>query len=149
MTRWIRVAVDLAGITGFGATQSDTPFNQEQKLAELKAKIAGKENTPAEEVFKNIQLFRGQPASRVLRVMELGYTRSLGVICTHCHVADEWEKEGKPAKQVTREMAAMVQRINGELLKQIHNLKSESPTVNCTTCHRGQLRPALSLPPRP
>ena len=155
MRRFIRVAVMVAGVSGLAAEerevvrqQADTPFNQEEKLAQLKARIAGKENTPAEEVSKNIQLFRGQPASRVLRVMETGYTRSLGVTCTHCHVADEWEKEDKPTKQVTRDMAAMTQKINNDLLKQVKNLKSESPTVNCTTCHRGQVRPALGLPPR-
>jgi hypothetical protein len=58
-----------------------------------------------------------------------------------------WEKEDKPQMQVTRDMAALVGKINNDLLKQIKNLKTESPTVNCTTCHRGQVRPALNLPP--
>ena len=42
-------------------------------------------------------------------------------------------------------MAAMSKTINGELLKGIKNLKSEAPTINCTTCHRGQVVPALDL----
>jgi hypothetical protein len=41
----------------------------------------------------------------------------------------------------------MVGKINGEMLKNIKNLKSENPVVNCTTCHRGQVKPALNLPP--
>ncbi len=46
-------------------------------------------------------------------------------------------------------MVAMVGKINGELLKNIQSLKSESPTINCTTCHRGQVKPALNLPAPP
>jgi hypothetical protein len=36
-------------------------------MAKLKAKIAGSENKPAEEVFKNVKMFKGAPASRLLR----------------------------------------------------------------------------------
>jgi len=126
--------------------QESKPFDQQQQLQELTKRIAGQENKPAEEVFKNIQLLKGVPAGRLLRVMEIGYSKSLGVNCAHCHVLDQWEKDDKPAKQITREMAAMVRTINGDLLKKIKNLKSETPTVNCTTCHRGQVKPALNLP---
>src|ERR1051326_4324164 len=69
-------------------TQDGKSFDQQQKLQELAKRIAGQENKPAEEVFKNIQLLKGMPAGRLLRVMELGYGRSLGVDCTHCHVVD-------------------------------------------------------------
>ena len=127
-------------------TQTETPFDQAQALAKLRASIAGKENEPAEKVFKNIQWLKGAPAGRLLRVMELGYSRSLGVTCTHCHVPDAFEKDDKPTKQVARDMAAMVGAINNQHLKQIKNLKSETPVVNCTTCHRGQTKPALNLP---
>ena len=127
-------------------TQTEKPFDQAQALAKLRESIAGKENEPAEKVFKNIQLLKGIPAARLLRIMELGYSRSLGVTCTHCHVPGEWEKDDKPTKQIARDMAAMVTAINTQHLKQIKNLKSENPVVNCTTCHRGQIKPALNLP---
>jgi hypothetical protein len=78
--------------------------------------------------------------------MEIAYSRSLGVNCTHCHVPDKWESDEKPTKQIAREMSAMVLRINGDLLKPIKNLKSENPVINCTTCHRGEVKPALNLP---
>ena len=129
--------------------QTEKPFDQAQALADLRKSIAGKENEPAEKVFKNIQLLKGFPAARLLRVMEMGYSRSLGVTCTHCHVPGEWEKEDKPTKQIAREMAAMVTTINNQHLKQIKNLKSETPVINCTTCHRGQTKPALNLPEPP
>jgi hypothetical protein len=46
-------------------------------------------------------------------------------------------------------MSAMVNAINNQHLKQIKNLKSEQPVINCTTCHRGQTKPALNLPEPP
>jgi photosynthetic reaction center cytochrome c subunit len=126
-------------------SQDDKGLDQRQKLADLMKQIAGKENLPAEQVFKNIQMFKGVPAARLLRIMELGYSRSLGVNCAHCHVVDQWDKDDKQAKQIAREMAKMSQTINDDLLKNIKNLKGPNPVVNCTTCHRGQVKPALNL----
>jgi hypothetical protein len=140
-----QISGDAAGsdlLTG----QEEKRFDQAQKLAELRKQISGKENQPAEQVFKNIQILKGFPAARLLRVMELGYSRSLGVNCEHCHVVDQWEKDDKPTKPIAREMAKMVQTINNDLLKNIKNLKGPDPVVNCTTCHRGQTKPALNLP---
>ena len=152
------LAVTALGIRSFGptigraqtsqdpATQTAKPFDQAAALENLRKAIAGQENKPAEEVFKNIQMLKGMPAGRLLRVMEMGYARSLGVNCTHCHVADAWEKEDKPTKQIAREMHAMVGVINDGQLKKIKNLKGPNSIVNCTTCHRGQTKPALNLP---
>ncbi len=127
-------------------SQSDKPFDQAQALADLRKAIAGQENKPAGEVFKNIKMLNTMPAGRLLRVMEMGYAKSLGIDCTHCHVAAQWEKEDKPTKQIARDMAAMAANINNEQLKKIKNLKSAEPVINCTTCHRGQIKPALNLP---
>src|SRR4051812_14945742 len=55
--------------------------------------IQGRTKEPAETVFKNIKSLKGVPAGRVVAIMNLGYSQSLGVSCTHCHVAGEWEKE--------------------------------------------------------
>ena len=107
--------------------------------------IAGREDAPAESVFKNIKMLRGVPAGRLVRIMNLGYGRSLGVSCTYCHVADKWESEEKEKKQVARDMSALVGKLNGELLPAIAHLDSPKPIVNCTTCHRGQRKPALNL----
>jgi hypothetical protein len=133
---------------GFQTTpnQNDKPFDQAQALIDLRKAIAGQENKPAGEVFKNIQMLKAIPAGRLLKIMELGYAKSLGVNCTHCHVAGEWEKEDKPTKQIARDMAAMVAVINNDQLKKIKNLKGPDPIINCTTCHRGQTKPALNLP---
>ncbi len=121
-------------------------FDQNKKIAELAKQISGKEDKPAGEVFKNVQMLKAVPAGRLLKIMELGYSKSLGVNCAHCHVVDQWDKDDKPTKQITREMIKMAAAINNDYLKNIKNLKSPNPIVNCTTCHRGQTKPALNMP---
>lgn len=127
-------------------TPAAATFDQAAALATLREQIKGKEKEPASSVFKNVQTMKTVPAGRLLAIMEFGYARSLGINCTHCHTPEKWESDDKPQKQIARDMSAMVGRINGELLKGIKNLKSESPTVNCTTCHRGEVKPALNMP---
>lgn len=127
-------------------TPSPAEFDQKAALAKLREQIKGKEKEPASAVFKNIQTMKDRPAGQLLAVMEFGYSRSLGVTCTHCHVPEKWESEEKPQKQIARDMSTMVGKLNGDVLKNIKNLKSAAPTVNCTTCHRGQIIPALNLP---
>lgn len=119
-------------------------FN-EDKVAELEKQIVGKEEQPAEAVFKNIKILTGVPAGRLLKIMQMGYSRSLGTSCAHCHVPGQWEKDDKVPKQIARDMSKMAHTINLELLKNIDGLKDRDPIVNCTTCHRGQLKPALNL----
>lgn len=127
-------------------TPAPAEFDQKAALAKLREQIKGKEKEPASTVFKNIQTMKDRPAGQLLAVMEFGYSRSLGVTCTHCHVPDKWESEDKPQKQVARDMSALVGKLNGDLLMNIKNLKSAAPTINCTTCHRGEVKPALNLP---
>ena len=128
------------------AAAASPQFDNAAALARLREQIKGKEQLPSTEVFKNIQtpFIKSLPAGRVLSVMEIAYARSLGVGCNHCHVSDKWESDENPKKQIARDMAAMMATINGQLLKNIKNL-SQNPAINCTTCHRGQVKPALSL----
>jgi hypothetical protein len=121
-------------------------LERERYVAEVRQQIAGKETLPASQVFKNVKTMGDMPAARLLAVMNIGYGKSLGVSCTHCHVAGEWDKEDKTQKQTARDMSAMAARINNELLKNIPNLKGPNAVVNCTTCHRGQVKPALNIP---
>lgn len=110
------------------------------------AKIAGRENEPAEQVFKNIQSMKGTPAGRFVRVMNMGYSRALGVACTHCHFGPDYSSDEKRPKRAAREMMAMNRMIN-ERLRSLQNLegKPEETFVNCTTCHRGQVDPNAGL----
>ncbi|MEO6977381.1 MAG: hypothetical protein ABI113_03350, partial [Mucilaginibacter sp.] len=52
---------------------------------ELRLAIKGKENMPADSVFKNIKLLKGVPAGKLIAIMNFGYSNSLGVSCSHCH----------------------------------------------------------------
>jgi hypothetical protein len=119
-------------------------FN-EAKVAEIEKQIVGKENQPAEAVFKNIKFLTGVPAGRFLQIMQIGYSRALGTSCAHCHVPGQWEKDDKTPKLIARDMSKMARTIISDLLPNIDGLKGRNPRVNCTTCHRGHLKPALDL----
>jgi ketosteroid isomerase-like protein len=128
-----------------GVAQETAGSALEQKLAEVARQIAGREGQPAEEVFKNIRRLQGIEAARLLRAMN-SWSRALGVSCAHCHVVDQWEKDERAAKQTAREMVGLTRTISNDLLKNISGLKSQTPAVTCTTCHRGQLKPETQLP---
>lgn len=143
---WFVLAAAAIAIAPARAQVPEVPFDQAKALADLRKSIEGKEDQPAVDVFMNIKQYKGVTAERLLRIMEFGFTRSLGVDCTHCHVPGRWESDEKGAKETARAMSAMMTAINGEYLKNIPTLKGANPSVNCTTCHRGQKRPALELP---
>src|SRR5262245_45377138 len=67
------------------AASPDAKALQEEALSALKQRIAGHENEPAETVFKNIELLRGRPASRLPGMMS-ALTGLVGLTCTDCHV---------------------------------------------------------------
>ena len=143
---WCALAVLVVTASPASAQTPAVPFDQAKALAELRKSIEGKEDQQAVDVFMNIKQYKGVTAERLLRIMEFGFSRSLGVTCTHCHVPGEWESDEKGAKDTARAMSAMVSAINNEYLKNIATLNSANPSVNCTTCHRGQKRPALEMP---
>jgi hypothetical protein len=113
----------------------------------LLSRIAGKENAPAESVFKNIKVMKGIPAGRFLNIMNKGFGNSLGVGCGHCHVmGGKWDSDDKKNKQIARDMWQMTGTINNDLLAKIPNLDEDNRVVNCTTCHRGDTTPATQMP---
>ncbi|HEX5758094.1 MAG TPA: c-type cytochrome [Thermoanaerobaculia bacterium] len=125
------------------------PFDEAQAIARLKQQIAGKENEPAGSVFKNVQVLGAVPAGRLLGIMKIGYAGSLGVTCTHCHVAGDWGSDDNAHKRIARQMSLMTRELNEKTLPAIPELAGKEPRVNCTTCHRGQEKPALSLEEEP
>ncbi|HET9637028.1 MAG TPA: c-type cytochrome [Gemmatimonadaceae bacterium] len=104
--------------------------------------IASRENQPAESVFKNIKIFKGVPAGRLVNIMNNGFGRSLGVSCGFCHVPGKWDLDDKEEKNTARLMFAMVQTINRDYISKVpHDSTGPQPVVNCFTCHRGEPRP--------
>jgi hypothetical protein len=123
----------------FSASPGEAP-----EMKQLLAEIAGKEKLPAKQVFKNVKLLGDIPAERLLRIMDIGYSQALGISCDHCHVEDRWEADEKRPKRAAREMILMTSEINHQLGK-MEEIDTGDATVNCTTCHRGYVKPALQM----
>ena len=128
-----------------GAALDSANFDTAKAIAELEASIKGRENAPAESVWKNVKGFKGMPAGRLLKVMDMGFSKSLGVNCLHCHSPKDYASDDKRPKRVAREMMAFSRAVNTQL-REVKELESKEPAINCTTCHRGQVKPALNLP---
>jgi hypothetical protein len=90
-------------------------------------------NAKAEQRFKNIQSFRGQPAREIVPAMQF-ISASLGVDCDFCHVQSGFEKDDKPEKNAARKMIAMMRDINNRNF-------GGANTVTCVTCHQGHAMP--------
>ena len=121
---------------------SVTAARRDSGAANVLRSIAGRENQPAESVFKNIKIFKGVPAGRLVNIMNNGFGRSLGVSCGFCHVPGKWDLDDKEEKNTARLMFAMVQTINRDYISKVPvDSGSPSPVVNCMTCHRGMPKP--------
>ena len=121
---------------------SVTAARRDSGAANVLRSIAGRENMPAESVFKNIKIFKGVPAGRLVNIMNNGFGRSLGVSCGFCHVPGKWDLDDKEEKNTARLMFAMVQTINRDYISKVPvDSGGPRPVVNCFTCHRGNSRP--------
>ncbi|HTK82475.1 MAG TPA: photosynthetic reaction center cytochrome c subunit family protein [Bacteroidota bacterium] len=118
----------------------------QQMFDKMNKAIEGKADSPAVNVFQNIQVWKQMPAGRLLGMMR-GWTRNLGVDCSHCHVIDQWEKDDKAPKLTARAM----DKFRDDVTAMVRNIKSitdEHASVSCWTCHRGQPVPE-TFAPRP
>jgi photosynthetic reaction center cytochrome c subunit len=86
-----------------------------------------------EQVFKDIQVFKGVPASDLIPAMEF-MAASLKVTCTGCHTANDYAANTR-AKDDARKMVLMQRDINEKWF----NGKLE---VTCMSCHNGKDHPA-------
>ena len=120
---------------------SVTAARRDSGAAMVLRSIAGRENQPAESVFKNIKIFKGVPAGRLVNIMNMGFGRSLGVSCGFCHVLGKWDLDDKQEKNTARIMIAMVGTINRDYLAKVPVDSGPPPTASCFTCHRGMPRP--------
>ena len=138
-----QVSADLAPAIRSG---SENPHQAENDrlMKEVMASIAGREREAAGLVFENVEneALKKIPAQRFLRIMNMGYSRALGVACTHCHVDDDYASDEKRPKRAAREMAALHRQINQELSKMQHvEPREQARFINCSTCHRGSVDP--------
>lgn len=92
---------------------------------------------PAEQVYKNIQVFKGLPATQLIGAMNF-MAGSMGVSCNHCHMPNQFAKDDKPAKQTARQHLQMTRALNDA------NFEGKA-VINCVSCHRGTIRPDSAL----
>lgn len=92
---------------------------------------------PAEQVYRNIQVFKGLPATQLIGAMNF-MAGSMGVSCNHCHVPNQFAKDDKPAKQTARQHLQMTRALNDA------NFEGKT-VINCVSCHRGAIRPDSAL----
>ena len=64
-----------------------------------------------------------------------GWSKALGVQCTHCHVEGAFTDAAKPTFEFAQRMSRMVAALNAGPLKDIG-------AISCWTCHRGRPLPA-------
>jgi hypothetical protein len=137
MTRLHILAVLL--LLGQGPTVQET---NDRFVTGFSARIAGHEDEPAEKVFKNVQWLKDVPARAFLGIMDGGYSKALGVTCTHCHVESDFASDEKRPKRAAREMQVMHRDINDQLRRMQHlDLDVDKRLINCATCHRGAIDP--------
>ena len=97
---------------------------------------------------QNIQVLSKDLTGARLGAPMRGFTRALGVRCTHCHVGEEgkgfstydFASDANPNKNRAREMLRMLGSINGHL-KNIEPSGDKRVNMWCHTCHRGLARP--------
>jgi Photosynthetic reaction centre cytochrome C subunit len=124
--------------------QDSLAKERQRYVNEVMAEIKGKENMRADSVFLNIKVFKNLSAERMLKVMDEGWSKALGVGCNHCHNVNKWSDEAKADKQLARDMAAMTNKINKDMLQTMKGLDEKS-SINCTSCHHGRKHPAKRL----
>ena len=105
-------------------------------------RIKGKEKMAVDSVFLNLKVLGGFPAENLVVAMN-SWSRALGVSCGHCHDTGNFADDKNLKKEIAREMVTMGNMISTKL-KSINGI-SKRPIVNCTTCHRGELKPAFRL----
>ena len=132
---FILTAIVLLGIQRSGLTATTVVLASPHRPSEPLQTPAA-ETKLAEQVYKNIQIFKGLPAAELEPTMAF-ISGSLGVKCNHCHV-NPFEKDEKPTKQTARRMLRMVLELNKGTF-------SGEKAVTCFTCHRGKPKP-LTVP---
>src|SRR5215831_13801492 len=116
----IAIAIERFGASHVLAQQPSVQQINDAFVRQIAAKIAGHENEPASQVFKNVKYLAATKASTLLIIMNVGYSKALGVRCTHCHNEADFSSDEKRPKQAAREMQVMHRGINEQLGKMEH-----------------------------
>jgi hypothetical protein len=111
-------------------------------VAQVMSQIAGRENQPAEQVFKNVQVLKGITAGELVQKMDKEYSVGLSWNCSNCHrfaAQGDFASDTSNNKVRARFMQQLVNVINTEQLPKLY--PKNTPKVTCATCHRGYNEP--------
>jgi hypothetical protein len=111
-------------------------------IAKVMQDIAGREDQPAEQVFKNIKVLKGITAAQLVTKMDKDYAQALSWNCTNCHrLANQgnFASDTSNDKVRARFMQQMQNDINTVTLPKLY--PKDTPKVTCATCHRGYNEP--------
>ena len=100
----------------------------------LTSTVSAQDMRPAEQVYKNIKVMTGVPASQIVEGMHV-IKAALGVTCEHCHIQGQMDRDDLPTKNKARAMYQMMTELNRA------NFGGRQ-LVTCYTCHRGHATPA-------
>lgn len=97
---------------------------------------------------ENLQVLPPDFPPERLRAVMTGFTRALGVRCSHCHVGEEGQpltaydfpSDDNPRKNTARTMLRMLGVVN-DTLRTIEPSGARRVNMWCHTCHRGRPRP--------
>jgi hypothetical protein len=112
-------------------------------VAQVMQQIAGRENQPAEQVFKNVQVLKGITAGELVQKMDKDYSVAMSWNCTNCHrlaPQGNFASDTSADKKRARFMQQMQNDINLVQLPRLY--PKDTPKVSCATCHRGYNEPA-------
>jgi hypothetical protein len=134
---------------GRGAGTAIVPISRDS-IAALRAvyvtkvmqSIAGRENQPATQVFKNVQVLTNLTAGQLVEVMDKKYSAELSWNCVNCHrfaAQGDFASDTSANKKRARFMQQMVNDINTAELPKLY--PQRTPSVSCGTCHRGYNEP--------
>jgi len=111
-------------------------------VAKVMQQIAGHENEPAEQVFKNVQVLKGITAAALVQKMDKEYATSMSWNCTNCHrlaPQGNFASDTSQDKKRARFMQQMTNDINLVTLPKLY--PKDTPKIGCGTCHRGYNEP--------
>ena len=143
----LTTVITLSNKSAFNQSNSDSDSITAQRkiyVDMVNETIKGKEEMASDSVFKDIELMKSVPAGRLVMIMDKGFSNALGVSCDHCHNTENYASNEKNKKQIAREMMKMSGDIR-EMISNIKEIESKEATINCTTCHRGEIIPATKL----
>ena len=130
-----------------GASALAGDYDAAEAARQVKAILDGlgdRQPLPANQVFTGVTISPTSSAERYLRIMDTTFARALGVDCAHCHDPADWARDAKDKFETTRAMWTMTYKINQDQLRKIEGIDRKA-RISCTTCHRGQITPAVDL----